>query len=423
MTSAVSLVHSDRPWTALRPDLADVLRPVLPDVARTALQEIARQLPGLGGDLSGRSGAALRSGIGEALEQFLTLLGTAEPALDPELTALYASFGARESRRGRPLDALLAAYRIGARVSWARFSAAAVAAGVGVDELVVLAESIFVYIDELSGASASGHARDHAARTGFRDVLRSQLAEALIEGGAASDATRVQRLADEVAWPIPARMAVAVLPLPATGSGPPRRLPIAPPDVLVLGRQDEILVVLPDPSGPGRRTRLESVVGPNDEVYVGTVRTAQEAPRSLAHARAVQRLVQDGVLRRAPVVAAADHLPELVLHADPGLLAELTRRVLAPLDGVSPRRRDELAATLRAWLAQQGDRRAVADQLAVHPQTVSYRMAQLATLFGDTLRSPAGRLALTVALESRGACDDVPAEAWLSRRRRRAGQD
>ena len=112
-------------------------------------------------------------------------------------------------------------------------------------------------------------------------------------------------------------------------------------------------MLLPDPSGPGRRARLTALVEPGQglEVFVGTVRPPQEAPVSLAHARAVHRLVMDGVLHRAPVVAAADHLPELVLHADPRLLAELTTRALAPLADLPPQRQTVLTDTLRAWLA------------------------------------------------------------------------
>lgn len=394
------MTSGDRPWTALRPQIGELLRPVLAAVAEAALQEIAGQLPTLGGDLGGEYGRALRGGIERALDRLLDLLGTSEPALDPRLAELYESFGARESRHDRSLDTLLAAYRIGARVAWARFSEAAMIAGVQIGELAVLAESIFVYIDELSAASASGHARDHAARTGYRDVLRSRLAEALIAGEAASQTARVKRIADELAWTIPARVAVAVLPLPHASPFAGTRLPPAPPDVLVLAQDGEILAVLPDPSGPGRRAQLESVLGPDAEVYVGTVRPPEEAAISLAHARAVHRLVLDGVLPRAPVVAAADHLPDLVLHADPRLLSDLTDRTLAPLSRVAPPRREELARTLRSWLAHHGDRVAVAHHLGVHPQTVSYRMAQLSDLFGEALRHPRHQLALAIALEA-----------------------
>jgi hypothetical protein len=373
---------------------------VLPRVAEEALQVIAGELPALGGDLSGDYGRAMRAGIESALSRLLDLFGTAEPALDAELAELYESFGARESRHGRPLDALLAAYRIGARVAWSQFSHAAMQVSTGPHELAGLAESIFVYIDELSAASATGHARDHAARTGYRDALRARLAEALLTGEAASESAHVQRLADEVSWPIPSRLAVAVLPLPAQSAFAGTRLPIAPPDVLVAPMPGELIAVVPDPIGPGRQVRLTRALGPDVEVYVGTVRPPAKAALSLAHARAVHRLVLEAVVPRAPVVLAADHLPELVLHADPGLLADLEHQMLAPLAVLAPQRRAALADTLRSWLGHHGDRAAVARHLGIHPQTVSYRMAQVNDLFAETLDHPRGRFAAWVALEA-----------------------
>jgi hypothetical protein len=381
-----------RPWSVLDPDLAAMLRPALRPVRDAAILEIADQLPALGGDLSGDFGSALRRGIDLALGRLLDLFGTDDDVLEGDLAAVYESFGARESRHERPLDALLAAYRIGARAAWAHLSAAAVEGGVEVGQLVSLAEAIFVYIDELSGASANGHARDHAARAGHRDLMRSRLAEALIEGAAATAPAHLHELADDVGWVMPARMAVAVLPVTALS------LPMAPPDVLTVTQDGEVLAVLPDPSGPGRRDRLSALVDTDGEVYVGTVRPPEEAPVSLAHARAVHRLVLDGVLPAAPVIAAADHLPELVLHADPRLLAELTARALAPLDGLPVPRQEVLHGTLRVWLAHQGNRLAVAEELGVHPQTVSYRLGQLHDLLGPAMDEPRGRLTLTLAL-------------------------
>ena len=45
-----------------------------------------------------------------------------------------------------------------------------------------------------------------------------------------------------------------------------------------------------------------------------------------------------------------------------------------------------------------GDRRAVADELHVHPQTVRYRMGRLREVFGADLDDPDLRLQLMLAL-------------------------
>jgi DNA-binding PucR family transcriptional regulator len=115
----------------------------------------------------------------------------------------------------------------------------------------------------------------------------------------------------------------------------------------------------------------------------------------------VRRLVQQGVLADGGLVAAADHLPALVVHADATLLDDLARQVLAPLQSVPPARRAVLEDTLEAWLAHHGERAQVAAALTVHPQTVSYRMARLAELFGAALQDPGARWALALALAGR----------------------
>jgi hypothetical protein len=376
-----------QPWTRLTPDLAEILRPVLPALVDATVETIGREVPAYAGALRADAGPVVRRGTQIALTRLLDLFGTDSPALEPRAVTFYRRLGAGESEQGRSLEALLSAYRIGARVAWERMAAAAVAAAVPTADLVTLAEAIFAYIDELSGASAQGHAN----RAGQRGVLRSRLVEALLEGQAASDPVGLRVAADAAGWAVPERMAVAVVPL---GGG---REPTPPPDVLALIGEDEALAVVPDPSGPGRRRALTRAWA-GSQVFVGTVRPPSEAPQSLAHARAVQRLVERGRVPSTRVVVAGDHLAELVIAADTELLEELRARVLAPLTAVNASKREMLEQTLAAWLALRGDRQGVAGVLHVHPQTVSYRVGRLRELFGPALDDPRECLALQMVL-------------------------
>jgi hypothetical protein len=384
-----------RPWSRLSPALALVLRPAVPSTVDAMVGEITASEPEYRGGESRPFGVALRRGVEIALGRWLDLFGTDEPALAGSARRVYERVGTGERTEGRSLEALLAAYRTGARVAWAQMAAAATGAGVGTTDLVVLAEAIFVYIDELSASSVEGYASEQAAQAGYRDVVRSRLAELIIDGESARQPDVVRQLADAAAWTIPQRLAVAVIPRPQQPEG--RRLPPAPPDALLLERGPDILAIVPDPSGPGRRDRLTSGLG-EAEVYVGTVRPPHEAALSLAHARRVRRLVQAGIVAATPVVAAADWLPELVVAADERLLGELASRALDPLQTVPDARRDALRTTLRSWLDHHGDRQRVAHELVVHPQTVSYRLARLRELLGPALDDPRSRLALRLAL-------------------------
>lgn len=385
-----------QPWERLTAATAGFLRPTLPEVVDDTVSAIAGEVPVYSDTFGSDTGPTVRRGTDVALSRLLDLFGTDSPALDARAARLYRRIGAMESEQGRSMEALLSAYRIGARVAWEHMSASAVAGRIPTEQLVGLAEAIFVYIDELSGASAQGH----AAHSGLRDIRRSRLLQALLDGQALTDPVGVRAAADAVGWSLPERMAVAVVPL-AQG-----REPTPPPGVLTLFGDDEALAILPDPSGPGRRRALERA-WEGSQVFVGTVRPPAQAPTSLAHARRVQRLVAQGRVPDTRVVAAADHLAELVVAADGDLLAELARRVLSPLERVPAGKRTALRETLAAWLAMQGDRQAVAGFLHVHPQTVSYRWQRLRELFGAALQDPQERLALQLAL-------GVPAQSAAS---------
>ena len=100
-------------------------------------------------------------------------------------------------------------------------------------------------------------------------------------------------------------------------------------------------------------------------------------------------------------MVADEHLPALLLAAEPALAADLARTRLAPLDTLAAGPRERLAATLRAWLDRPGQVQAVAAALDVHPQTVRYRLKQLRELFGT--RSTTRRRASSSRSPSRAA--------------------
>lgn len=384
--------HPPHPWSSLPTSLGRLLAPALPPAAQATVAAIQAEVPAYRDAWDDRIGPTVRRGVDLALQRMLELFGTDQAALSPRAARFYRAVGAGEHEQGRSLESLLAAYRTGARVAWEHLSAAALAADVAPRDLAVLAESIFVYIDELSAASAQGHAQADSRSRGYRDVLRSQLASALVDGVAAREPARVRALADSAGWEIPESLAVAVVPKADTGPA----LPTAPADVLVLEREHDAIAVIPDPAGPGRRRRLmRGITGP---VYVGTIRGPEQARLSMTQAINLQGLAVSGVLPDSGVVLAGDHLPELLMAADPETADEIRHRALAPLAVVPEGKREVLIQTLRAWLDAQGDRGAVAKALVVHPQTVSYRLHRLREIFGDRLDSSRGRLLLQLAL-------------------------
>ena len=103
----------------------------------------------------------------------------------PALDGAY-ELGRGEARQGRSMDALLSAYRVGARVAWRELSDTAVDRGLPPLTIARFAELVFAFIDELSAASVSGHAdelasSDRERRRGLDRLGRQLLAGAPID--------------------------------------------------------------------------------------------------------------------------------------------------------------------------------------------------------------------------------------------------
>jgi hypothetical protein len=306
--------------------------------------------------------------------------------------AMFEGIGRMESRQGHDLSALLSAYQLGGRVAWRHVSRAALELGMEPVALAALAEAVFAFLDQLSSASARGFVWEQSELVAERERLREQLVEILLSGRAEEPAMR--RTAIRVGWALPAQAAV-VLFAPDSPIGhtylsrlDAQSLPVRRPGLLG--------AIVPDPAAPGRRGRLTRALRGAGAV-VGHSVALPQLPASVSIAQTAAELLRAGVLTDDPVFAD-EHLDAILVHRDPQLLAAVQRKVLAPLDAETPASRERLTETLRSWLRHFGDRRAVANELHVHPQTVRYRMGLLYTLFGSTLDSPVARARLLLAL-------------------------
>jgi hypothetical protein len=370
-----TVLLDERPWSGLPERLRDVLRPGLPALADEILAAIAEAVPEYDRPMRGAFGRGIRTGVEQALSEFIDLLG--RPGAAPR-GGVYRALGRGEHRQGRSLDALQAAYRTGARVAWRRSGEAAAAAGIGADDQRRLAEAIFAYIDQLAGESVAGYAAAQARVAGEAERGRRRLIAALIEGQPQATLETAAATAD---WPLPRTLAVV------TTDGADRAAARLGPTAIAA---EDVLVVA-DPDAPG--SRLHAVL---DGTAAGVGPTVEPADAPLSHrlALAARRLADGG-----PVVAD-ERLPDLLIAGDEELAARLAERALAPL---ADDRSGRLTETLAAWLDAQGHHPTVAARLHIHPQTVRYRLARLRERFGGVLDDPEQRLALQIALRSRAS--------------------
>lgn len=368
------------------------MRSQLPEVADHVVAAVIGEVPSYTDAFSGPMGETIRNAVQLALGGFLSLVdGRGAGPRTPRAPAVEGAYqlGRGEARSGRTTEALLAAYRIGARVSWREMSLTAVRNGVDAEALVPFAELVFAYIDELSAASVAGHTDELTTTGRVRQRLLERVAHALLDGASEQDVLRAAERAD---WEAPTTLTAVLVsesqvrPVLAAVSAHTLHLPDPP------GLDDGALLLVPDVDGKRRTALLRTLAGRG--AVAGPARPWLEARASYDRAR---RARSDGLGTDTEA-----HLPRLVLTADPEALADLRALALAPLDGLRPGTAEKLAETLRAWLLHQGRREEVARALFVHPQTVRYRMGQLRELYGERLDDPESVLALVIALGADG---------------------
>ena len=251
----------------LRPKVAEALRADLAAVADEAVAAIMAEVPAYAGALSGRVGANIRSGVRTALGTFLEVATGIAPSPgspaspDPALQAAFG-LGGGEARAGRSVEALLAAYRVGARVSWRHWSQVVVAAEAPAVDIAKLAELVFTYIDELSAASAAGHASEQATTGRQRERRLEDLARALLS--AAPEQTLVQA-AERATWPAPRTLTAVLVP----GARASLLRPVLDDRTLISldplqEPQDDrspATLLVPDADGPARRRLAQTLSG------------------------------------------------------------------------------------------------------------------------------------------------------------------
>jgi hypothetical protein len=338
--------------------------------------------------------ASIEEGAGGFLHGLLVVAAApnARPVEQQEaVQLLFEQIGHLQWEAGHDLIRLLTAYQLGARVAWRHVSEVVRTVDLPPDVIAVLAESLFDFVSHLSQASTNGYLQAQGADSRAREHHREDLADLLLSERATVAAVRAA--ADRARWRLPKQAALVLV----GGPDPSARDVLSRLDSTSLPvRQDSMVgAIVADPLGPGRERLRTALAGVG--CVVGVSMPVEALARSVELTQLALRMHADGVLLGDPVFVD-DHLDTLIVHRDGRVLSFLREQVLAPLDGLPSGARERLTETLVSWLRHHGDRLAVADELHVHPQTVSYRLGRLRDLFGERLESPRERSRLLLAL-------------------------
>ncbi len=334
-------------FDAVPPEAADVLRPALPGLADEMIVAIAAEVPDYARAMEGTFAQLVRLGVEVALGRFVDMVADSKADVT-RARDTYVNLGRGEFHAGRSLDALLAAYRVGARLAWRRFVDAGTAADLPPEAMYSLGEAIFAYIDEISAESADGYAEEQSAAAGESQRRRRRLVRLLAQDPPPAPEA-VRTAAQAAAWPLPKRVAVLVVadsaaaataggsPPDASGGEPVPGEEIVDAIATRLARRlggaalggaaaGFACVFVPDPDAPGRRRQIVAAVGDNTPVgddgegppaviSLGPTVPWPLAAASLRRAAGAYRLAAAGRIEGG-VVVAEDHLATLLLLAD-----------------------------------------------------------------------------------------------------------
>jgi hypothetical protein len=381
------------PWRGLPASVAGLIEPELEAITEEILTTIAREVPEYARPLEGSFGRGIRTGVGEALLQFVALIRDPEAGRD-QGREVYVQLGRGEQRQGRTLDSLQAAYRIGARVAWRRIAAAGRRADLAAEPLTLLAEAIFAYIDELSADSVDGYAEAQAEVEDVRRRRRHQLARMLV-GEQPGDQADLRVAARAAGWRLPGRVAAAAC-AERDLAAAARRLPA---DSLATVLDGTGCLLLPDPEGPGRAEGLSRAAA-RSRLALGPAVEVAALAESWSLALTLLRASDAGALPASGLLSADEHLADLLLFEGLPLTTRIAAHRLAPLRDLTPKAEERMRETALAHVRHHGNAVAMAAEMQVHPQTARYRIARLRELLGDQLDDPDARFELEIALRS-----------------------
>jgi hypothetical protein len=320
---------------------------------------------------------------------FFTTLAEDRVLTDAELLPFRESARLRAAE-GLPLEDLLHAYRLGGRLGWEALVAAATP-----EEQAALLPSVAAlmrYVDRVSDAVTETYHDERRHLMSAEERRLHELLDGLLAGVGIEPELR--EVADQIGLPLVDRYRPFALRLQDTR-------PYAHSQLAQSLRQQGRLALVDGDRVSGLAADDATVpqLGGAGTLAIGEPARPGALAASLDDAHALLELAARlGLSGRLNV---CDHLPELLLARSPQLGAALARRALGPLEEYAVKGSVDLLATLEVFMEVQLDRRAAAERLHVHPNTLDYRLRRIEELTGLELGRPHDLALMSLALKQR----------------------
>ena len=318
---------------------------------------------------------------------------------------LWRDTGRRRARQGVPLELVLNAYTLGARILWEALVAQAGGGRARVDNRVLLeaARTVWSNLDIQNGVLIDSYRRE-AARLQRQDLQRQQgVLDALLEGRGADPAFAAEAVAaldigadDQVACVVALydgaqgdALAPAEERLDRLGISARWHVRSGVYFGLLAGAvlDEDDLVALFTPHALGRMgvaASRDGLAGFPSAFQLAT-RAAETVPRG-----------------HSGVVSVSSRLPEVLLAGSPQVAPLLVAETLGPILSMPDGTAGTLLDTLAALLRHDGSPTHAAADLFCHRNTVIYRIKQIEQLTGRSLADPRDKMLLGLALMAAG---------------------
>ena len=320
--------------------------------------------------------------------------------------------GALRAEAGIPLEDVLHAYRSVLRACWDVLSeeCRASAGDDGLDVTLAVAEAVFRYTDQISTAVADAYARAQRAIVREQEGARREFLADLLFGSDISSEDILRR-AHTFGYDLSLSYAALV------GCGPKQleakeatvaaaasaTVADGKTEPIVLQKGEHTIALIPvDPTTDPNAMPEKLVAELNGEWCFGMGGPEpglKGIRRAYLEAREALE-IGEALGMSGPVHRFDDLLLYHFLRVEPALVDRFIEQTLGPLIEYDERRKGELIKTVEAYFSVDGSVKMAGQALFAHPHTVTYRLKQVESLTGWSLRDAEDKLRLQLALRA-----------------------
>ena len=384
----------------------------LDEVVERGVQAIWSAVPAYG-----RLGEEFRNDVSQAMREnveiLAQILSQGREILPAELIEIER-VGARRAESGIPLEDVLHAYRTVSRACWAVLSEECRAYGKddgALEAAIELAEAVLRYTDQISTAVADAYARAQRAIVREQEGARREFLSDLLFGPDTTSPEDLLQRAHTFGYDLSLSYTALVGCGPKTderkemtvASAASATLAHGDSEPIVLQKGEHTIALIPIDPAVDTVAMPEKLVAELDGEWSFGMGGPEPGLKGIrrAYLEAREALeIGEALELGGPVYRFNDLLLYHFLRVEPALMDRFISQTLGPLIEYDARRKGELIKTIEAYFSVDGSVKMAGEALFAHPHTVTYRLKQVESLTGWSLRNAEDKLRLQLALRA-----------------------